>query len=264
MEKWVLFPNKFAALADVCAELHEAIAEEVGGFQMTNPTSRARGAFGRSFKIRKAMSVRAARLYGRCIQLALLTPVLAEAFLNLLILVTCKRSIKNNARQFDAFVRSHIDTKIFDLPYKCENFAKGIDAQSDSFKNFKRVMDKRNHAVHGNIDPEREQIETVYFEGKRPLFEKAGDHIGNFMASLERQYEPDVIVKDYEDVHLFLLDLLNCVEERQREGVLTILSDAYPGYDVGRKICGHLFPDYVVAGYFGGMRYDDELKINRK
>src|SRR5262249_26126539 len=149
------------------------------------------------------------KLYASCVELSLITPILAEAFINMIILMLCKKEIRNNKRQFEAFIRSQIDTKVFDPPYKCDGFAKQIDQTSVSFKNFKRIMDKRNHEIHGNVDPESEQIETVYFEGKRPLFVEPGDHIGKFHESLERQHNPEAIIKDYEDMHAFLLDIID-------------------------------------------------------
>jgi len=96
----------------------------------------------------------------------------------MLILILCKIEIKNNKRQFDAFIREHIDTKIFNLPYMCDGFKSMIDKDSPRYKNFKGVMYKRNTAIHGNVDPEREQIETVFFDKKTPLFKEPGDHIG--------------------------------------------------------------------------------------
>jgi hypothetical protein len=39
------------------------------------------------------------------------------------------------------------------------------------------------------------------------------------------------------------------------------MEDYYPGYDVGRKITGALFPDCVATATFGGLRYDDELAV---
>ena len=120
------------------------------------------------------------------------------------ILILCKNKIRKNSRQFDAFIRSQIDAKIFDLPYKCSGFAREIDPNSQTYKNFKRVMDKRNNAIHGNVDPEREQTELVYFDGRRPLFKDPGDHIAKLFEALARQHEPEKVVKDYEDTYYFL------------------------------------------------------------
>jgi hypothetical protein len=182
----------------------------------------------------------------------------------MVILILCKTEIRTNKRQFDEFIRSQIDVKLFDLYYKCEGFAKSIDPHSEEFKNFKRVMDKRNHAIHGNCDPEREQIELVYFEGKRPLFTEPGDHIGKFFETLERQHEPNVVIKDYEDTHAFLLYLIDCLTPGQSKRVWRVLEDHYPGYDVDRKIIGGLFPDYIAVAHPVGIRYDDELAVSWK
>ena len=100
-------------------------------------------------KVRK----RAEDVHGKCLQLSLLTPVLAEAFINMVVLILCKREIRDNQRQFDALIRQNIDTKVFDLFYKCDKFVRPISADSPNFKNFKRIMDKRNHKIHGNISP---------------------------------------------------------------------------------------------------------------
>jgi hypothetical protein len=61
------------------------------------------------------------------------------------------------------------------LPSNCLGFQGEIDRTTDAYRAFLRVMNKRNFAVHGNIDPVREQMQTVYFEGKRPLFADPGD-----------------------------------------------------------------------------------------
>jgi len=122
----------------------------------------------------------------------------------MVILTLCKPTVRNNKRQFDAFVRANIDTKLFDLAYKCEGFACTLDPNQDVYKAFKRVMDKRNNTIHGNCDPEREQIELVYFDGTRPLFKVPGDHVGTYLETQERQYQPEVVIEDYETRHRFL------------------------------------------------------------
>src|SRR5277367_6639271 len=63
-----------------------------------------------------------------------------------------------------------------------------------------------------NCDPEREKIERVYFEGTRPLFSEAVDNIGKMFEALERQYEPETVIKDYENAHVFLFDILACLK----------------------------------------------------
>lgn len=265
LERWVTFPNKFVEIANICADLHAEILENMGGYQSyKTPSYRNRKTSAEGVKLIEQLTTRSRKLYQNCVQLSLLTPVLAEAYINMIVLILCKQEIRRNKRQFDDFIRAQIDVKLFDLSYKCDGFAKPIDQHSDEFKNFKRVMDKRNNAIHGNCDPEREQIETVYFEGKRPLFVEAGDHIGKLLETLERQHEPEIIIKDYEDTHLFLAHIMSCLEPGQLDPVRQILDSPYPGYDINRRITGCLFPDHLAIGHGPGARYDDELPVSWK
>jgi hypothetical protein len=259
LEKWVIFPNKFVSVANICGHLHAQILANIGGFKSyrhTHSETRAQHA-----KTVKKLNRRAERLHKACLELSLLTPIMAEAFINMVILILCKREIRANQRHMDAFIREQIDTKIFDLAYKCDKFTKPIDQTSESYKKFKRVMDKRNHAIHGNIDPEREAIEVVYFQETIPLFEQPGDHIGKFFEVLEKQYDPNTVLKDYEDSYAFLLEIVACVETGYVEHLWQVMENAYPGYDLGRKITGRLFPEHLVAAYLEGIRYDDELAV---
>jgi hypothetical protein len=123
-------------------------------------------------------------------------------------------------------------------------------------------MDRRNHAIHGNIDPLRERLETVYFEGKRPIFADAGDHLGNFYEMMEKQYQPERVLGDYEATYTFLVQIMSCLDLDLQEAFWRIMEDRYPGYDVKRQITGALFPNYIATSYMQGMRYDDELKVD--
>jgi len=258
LEKWVIFPNRFAHIADLCAELHAEIAENSGSFRDYKiPPAGEEGQVERA-SMEKLLD-RLARVNRSSLELSLLTPILAEAFINMAILILCKPEVRDNARQFDDFIRSNIDVKLFDLAYKCKGFVRPIDQHSESFKRFKRVMDKRNHIIHGNCDPEAEQLETVYFEGTRPLFCEAGDHIGKFLERQERQYQPDKAIEDYEVTHEFLNEIANCLEPSLAESFRAIMEDRYPGFDVGRRKMGRLFPDYVAATRMEGVPYHDEL-----
>jgi hypothetical protein len=263
LEKWVIFPNKFVQVASVCADLHSTMTDNVGGFE----TFRPRSAQGnerptRRIKVAKRLSARANKLYGATIQLSLLTPVLAEAFINMLILMLCKLELRNDRRALDSFLRSHIHTKVFSLPQHCRGFVRSIDESTPGYKEFKRVMDRRNHAIHGNIDPVRERLETVYFERKRPIFAEAGDHLGKFYEMMEKQYQPERVLRDYEATYAFLVEIMNSLEEDLQDAFWRILEDRYPGYDVKRQITGVLFPDYIATSYMAGMRYNDELKVD--
>jgi hypothetical protein len=258
LEKWVIFPNKFVEVATICADLHARIINNAGGFREYKTPLGGRNGRRRVAAAERLLD-RLSEVHRSTLELSLLTPIMAESFVNMVILILCKREIRNNLRQFDAFIRSQIDAKLFDLAYKCEGFARPIDQNAEVFKNFKRVMDKRNHTIHGNCDPEKEQMETVYFEGTRPLFKEPGDHIGRFVEARERQCEPERVVKEYEDTHAFLTEITDCLDPTLVKSFRRIIEDNHPGYDVGRKKMGALFPSNIFVARMQGMRYDDEL-----
>lgn len=263
LEKWVIFPNKFVEVANVCADLHAEITTSIRRFSPYRlpPLSSVQDD-NHLREARKRITRHFFRVCRTCLELRLLTPVLAEVFINMMILMLCKKEIRNNDRQFEAFIRSQIDAKIFDLPYKCEGFKSEIDRNSSAYKNFKRVMDRRNHTIHGNVDPEGERVEVVYFEGKRPLFAEPGDHISKYFEALARQYEPEKVVKDYEDTSEFLFSIVGSLEPGVAKQVWEIIEDDYPGYDLNRKIMGVLLPAYVATAHVQGVPFDDELPVS--
>jgi hypothetical protein len=262
LEKWVVFPNRFTEVAEICADLHAEIEENLEEFTVyKTATYKNKQHVSETKKKLDPFVQRASRVYRPCLELSLLTPVLAETFINMLILILCKQEVRRNERQFSAFIRANIDVKLFDLHLKCEGFTRGIDANSPAYKKVKQVMDKRNDIIHGNANPEAEQLETIYFEGKRPLFKEPGDSIGKFWEAMERQYQPALVLRRYVDVYAFLLDIAAHLKQSVVTGFWKIMEDNYPGYDLARRITGQLFPDQVVVGSVSNLQYDDQLPV---
>ena len=258
LEHWIVFPNRYVAIANLCADLHSQFVENMGGYTTYNPKLGGRRRWKR---VLQEMDRHAEAVYRSCLQLSVFTPILAEAFINLLILAFCKPELRANPKELDDFIRSKIHTRLSELTSRCDGFAHPVKRDSTTFKNFLKVMNKRNDTIHGNHNPERERIESVYFEGTRPLFVEPGDQIGRFFESLERQYCPDAVVRDYEHVHEFLADLTSCLKPQLAKNFQRVAEDPYPGFDTRRKKMGGLFPGYYNEFYLQGVRFDDELSV---
>lgn len=258
LEKWHVFANPYVSIANICSHKHGNITdwlEEKTASVATEEDDNGYAAI-------KASSERAASLYGDCLQLRLMTPVMAEAFINLMILALCKPDVRNDTRQYESFIRSNIDVKVVDMFYKCQSFKRRPDARDAEFASFKAIMDHRNKRIHGNIMPETDAFEIVYFDGTIPVYPVGGNHLAAFFEGLERQNDPQGVVADYENVHAFQSYLLSCLDDTARELIQTLAEDPYPGWRKDKQRCGHLFPDYVVTGVFEGTRYDDELSAD--
>lgn len=262
LEKFVVFQNKYVAIAELCAELHAEITDTPPYEQ---PTIKAAAYEEAPESFKQAMdraSSRANKLYGNCLKLRLLMPIMAEAFINMIILIFSKDSIRNDQETYQAFIRTKIPQRLELLHKNCFGFAHGIDTRTKSYANFMRVIDKRNFALHGNVDPVKEQIETVYFDGKRPLFNQPGTHVAKLFEHLESINKPDEVQREYEEVHMFLLEIVECLEPEMQRFFAHVIDDAYPGYEIRKRRVTRILPDHLVTGIIQGMKFDDELDVN--
>ncbi|WP_205932319.1 hypothetical protein, partial [Rhizobium leguminosarum] len=261
LEKYVVFQNKFVVLSGLCADLHADIIDTPPRQRMPTSSS-AYGENRDAFQdTMNQISARADRLYGNCLQLRLLTPIMAEAFINMVVLMFCKDAIRDDSIQYQAFIRAKIPQRLELLTKNCHGFVRHIDMATNAYRDFMRVIDKRNFALHGNVDPLREQIETIYFDGKRPLFNEPGINVEKQFDHMEALYEPDDVIREYEAVHEFLVEIRDCLDDRTRAFFDQVITDAYPGYEVRKKRVTRILPDHHITGFMQGMRYDDELNV---
>ncbi len=260
-EKYVVFQNKFVILARLCADLHATIIDAPPPIRTLPRLTSKRSSRHRSVVMRKVAD-RARNIYGDCLKLRLLTPIMAEAYLNMIILMFCKPEIRSNSQLYQGFVRDKIPKKLELLANNCFGFANAVDSSSDAYRDFLRVMNARNFNIHGNIDPPREHIETVYFEGKRPLFTASGDHLFKSFEYLETLNAPYEVIKDYKSVHLFLIYLRNLLSPRHRDFFDQVINDPFPGFEMKVKGVTKILPERVSEAQFPNQRLDEDLEVN--
>lgn len=259
LEKYLVFQNKYVSLAGLCARLHEEItAAESYSWPDTRIDSENRSAVEAALK---SVSRRADSLYGNCLTLRLVTPVMAEAYINMMILIFCKNSVRDDAVCYNNLLRSKIPERLKRLPDDCDGFVRSVDTSTEAYVKFMQVINRRNFALHGNVDPVREKIEVVYFDERRPIFSTPGNHIERFYQNLESLHDPDGVIADYEAVHLFLIEVADCLSVRHRRFFDQVISDGYPGYEVRKKRVTRILPDHVVLGMMEGLRYDEDLDV---
>lgn len=259
-EKFAVFQNKFVSIANLCADLHAAIVDA----PPAAPVPRAPEAKEDIEKIEAALrqiGERGEKLFGDSLKLQLLTPVMAEAFINMVILTFCKDEIRKDRQKYEAFVRETIPTRIDLLTKNCDGFIRSIDTGTEAYANFMRVVARRNFALHGNIDPVRETLEIVYFDGRRPLFVEPGHHIEKLFEHLEAIHRPGEAAAEYEHVHIFLAEIVECLDKRRRVFFEQVISDGYPGYELRKSRVTRILLDQVMMCLLPGMRYDDQLKV---
>lgn len=259
-EKWAVFENKFAIIAENCAELHENILE-APEFDSRRLCASNKKILGQSLRRIKDTSKRAATLHGDCLKLRLLTPIMSEAFIALFIITFCKDEVRRDKGRYTSFMRARIPDRLELLYQNCHSMISPVDKKSDSYKNFMTIINERNDLIHGNMHPEKDFIEIVYFEGKQPIYQETGDQITKFFEQLEKLYDPSRVIENYENAHLFLFELIRCLHPKAHSWFLNIMNDSYPGFEMRQKRITRLFPSHLATVNFPGMRFDDELEI---
>jgi hypothetical protein len=188
-KKYILFQNKYAAIANLCADLHASILDSPGPVDAIYPTEAEE-----SLEVyEKSMGERPKRvekLFGDCLKLRLLMPIMPEAYINMLILTFCKNSIRDDETAYNSFLKSNIPARLELLSINCDGFSKAADRTVHGYGDFMTIINRRNFALHGNVDPIREPIEVVYFEEQRPLFVHPGNSIELLFQYMETQADP--------------------------------------------------------------------------
>lgn len=181
-----------------------------------------------------------------CINLRMVAPVYVEAFVNLMIFLLAKKEIKDDERLYQDLVRKQIDIRVKSLPIYCQGFTRSPSDEDPQFKDFHRLMNKRNDALHGNVDPKTLKFDEVWFDEYTPLFKDEKLFAERATYHSLKHIEPDSVMNDITTVETFIEYILSLLDEKVRWQAEQIMDDPYPGWREDTKRVGRLFPGAVV------------------
>lgn len=189
-----------------------------------------------------------------CTNLRMVAPVYAESFVNLLIFLLAKKEIKEDERLYQDLVRKQIDVRVKSLPHYCQGFVRGPSDADDAFKDFLRLMSKRNDVLHGNVDPMSLKFDEVWFDEYTPLFRDEKPFAERATYHSLKHIEPTEVLRDIDVVETFIEYLMGLLELRVKEQVERLSEDLYPGWREDTRRVGVLFPGVIVdmTPVFGG------------
>ena len=247
LEKWRLFVNPFFRIKSVIE--HQLFKLESLKVENLEPFSQPTSAD--EVKGMEENIAHVGEVYTEATALGLnvrmLAPVYAESFINLLIFLLAEDDIKNDKRMYESTIRQQIDMRIKNLHRHCKGFYQPVDYNNtEACKKFHTLINQRNDMLHGNIDPLKLDYETVYFEGKMPLFESFRSFGFYAWEASIRNVTPNLAIGDYQVVQDFIAHVLICLEDDERELVLRFMETKDPGWNEKGKRAGVLFPGRMV------------------
>ncbi len=245
LEHWNLFINPFARLKNIVNQGRSRLADidlSLTPPQRTNPDK-----YPEKFEVdldRYVKNIQEAAFLST--NLRMVTPVYAESFINLLIFLLAKQEIKDDERLYQDLVRKQIDVRVKSLPHYCQGFIDRPSENDEPFKNFLRLMNRRNIVLHGNVDPMSLKFDEVWFDEYTPLFKDEMPFAERATYHLLKHIEPPEVIADIDVVESFIKYLLDRLDAGVREQVERLSEDSYPGWREDTKRVGSLFPGHVV------------------
>lgn len=177
----------------------------------------------------------------------LTAPILGESAVNFLMLLLAKPDVRADRRVFEDFGRRNIDVRLKSLHLVCDGFASRIEGSEEQFKEFLRLMNKRNDRLHGNVDPTTSTGHEVYFDHRFiPLFPKSQGLTQIALDHALANVDPTAAIKDWETAREFVSFLLSKLEARIRPQIEMTLNQQQLGYRPQTKSIGAILPQARV------------------
>lgn len=186
------------------------------------------------------------KAFGLCFGIRSMLPVLAEAFVNLLIFVFVRQDIRKDSRLYDNFIRQPIDVRVKTLHINCIGFAKPVDYSNDACRHFHSLINERNDLLHGNVSPAKQSFNEVYFQGNVPIFKEYRSLWERTVAVDRQAVGQDRLKDEIATVGAFTEYLLSCLGSKEAENFRMISDkrDLASKDENGRL--GVLFSDRLV------------------
>lgn len=253
LERWRLFVNPYSRLNGMIKELEWQLSE-VTPTPPPRPFLNCPGDRERTreylCELRRYVAA-VNRVVGTGLCIRLIVPIWVEAFVNMLIFVLAKPTIKNDSRMYDNFLRQQIDLRVKMMAQYCEGFEHEIDGSSQEFRDMHTLFNQRNDLLHGNVDPQRFMVDEVFFDANIPLYKDDRSEIERAMSAATRFIEPEAARADIIAGSAFIIYLMNQIERPLRDQLWGVLDTPLPGYRPDNKRVGLLFPPFAVDMFCG-------------
>lgn len=203
-----------------------------------------------------AIAERYSQGFGLCFGIRSMLPVMAEAFVNLLLYILMRPELRGDERLRDNAFRQPIDVRVKSLSMTCVGFKQQPDYSHEACRAYHRLVNERNDLLHGNVVIDKLKFNEVYFLGTIPVFKE-------YRTAWERSLQIEANAVGLESlqnelnvVRSFTEYLLSCLDDGAREQVSMIVERHELALNDSGRI-GILFPEWLVDFRAGGVLSDD-------
>ncbi len=192
------------------------------------------------------ISARYSKGLGLCFGIRSMLPVMAEAFVNLLLFALMRPELKSDERLRDNAIRQPIDVRIKTLSMTCIGFESQIDYKHAAFKAYHTLVNERNDLLHGNVVLDKLKFNEVYFNGRVPVFK-------HYRSLWERTVGVDIqavgldrLAHEIQVVDELIAQLKRHLDSKTLQFIEQVSAERDLALDAGRGIFGVLFSRRLV------------------
>lgn len=192
------------------------------------------------------MASRYSKGLGLCFGIRSMLPVLAEAYVNLMLFILMRPDLKGDERLRENTLRQPIDIRIKSLHISCVGFAKPVDYASPQCKAYHSLVNERNDLLHGNVVVEKLRFNEVFFAGNVPVFK-------TYRSMWERTVGVEIgavglsrLAEEVQTVDAFIDYVTGCLKPEVKENIELIADKHDLGWNDKTGRVGVLFPDRLV------------------
>ncbi len=179
----------------------------------------------------------------------MLFPVMAEAFVNLVIFIFRRSELKDDGRLYDGLIRQAIDVRVKSLNMICDGFNGPISGDDERFKDFHNLMNGRNDFLHGNVNPAKLEVEDLYFDQKNiPLYKSDNGVIKKMFGHHQKGVTLDEVRSDERVINGFMEMVLEKLEQENFEEFIGLMGERFPAINEKTKKIEIKLPNNYVEG----------------
>jgi hypothetical protein len=192
------------------------------------------------------LSRKYSQAFGLAFGIRSMLPVMAEAFVNLLLYVLMRPELRSDSRLFDNAFRQPIDVRVKSLSINCAGFSRQPDYAFQACRDYHTLVNERNDLLHGNVVVDKLKFNEVYFAGDVPVFKQYRSMWDRSFDTEARAVGLATVQAEVATVNTFTDYLSSCIDERIRERIVMITERQELGLNQETRRVGILFPGWLV------------------
>jgi hypothetical protein len=178
-------------------------------------------------------------------------PVMAEAFVNLLLYALMRPEIKRDDRLREHVIRQPIDVRIKSLGMQCLGFATQVDYSHPACAEYHSLVNERNDMLHGNVVIDNLKFNDVFFLGKVPVFREYRSMWQRALGAEIQVVGLERLEKEMQIVDGLVEYLLSCLDPKIQPQMRAIANAHELGLNTSNQRLGILFGQWLVDSYMG-------------